>query len=66
MLKIENAVTKIAVDGPKSIRLANEIAGFTDTLPVLGSDAERLSAENASNPNSNTPTNDIALYLTII
>jgi hypothetical protein len=63
MLKIENAVTKIAVDGPKSIRLAREIAGFTETLPVRGSDADRLSAVNASNPNSTTPTNDISLYL---
>ena len=66
MLKIEIAVTIIAVAGPKIIKLANEIAKFTATLPVFGSGADRLSAAKTNNPNSTTPGIDIPPYLRMI
>ena len=62
MLKKEIAVTKMAVEGPKSIKLTKKIARFTETLPVLGSGADRASAAKANNPNSTTPRTDMSLY----
>jgi len=36
---------------------------FTETLPVFGSGAERLSAVKMRIPNKTTPKTDIFLYL---
>jgi hypothetical protein len=51
------------VAGPNIIRLASEIPKFTDTLPVFGSGAERLSEAKISAPNKTTPNIEIFLYL---
>jgi hypothetical protein len=56
-------VTRIAVAGPKIIRLAREMPKLTDTLPVFGSGAERLSEVNINTPNISTPNKEIFLYL---
>ena len=63
MLKIEIAVTIIAVAGPNIIRLASDMPKFTETLPVFGSGAERLSAVKMRTPNKTIPIKDIFLYL---
>ena len=63
MLRIEMAVTIIAVAGPNIIRLASDMPKFTETLPVFGSGAERLSAVKMRIPNKTTPKTDIFLYL---
>ncbi len=54
-------VTIIAVEGPNIIRLARDMPKLTDTLPVFGRGAERLSAANISTPNNITPNKDISL-----
>ena len=58
---MEIKVTIIAVGGPNKTKLAREIPKFTDTLPVFGSGADKLSAINISDPNSTTPNKDIFL-----
>ena len=63
MFKIEMAVTIIAVAGPNIIRLASNMPKFTETLPVFGSGAERLSAVKTRIPNKTIPITDIFLYL---
>ena len=63
MLKIEMAVTIIAVAGPNIIRLASDIPKLTETLPVFGSGAERLSAVKMRIPNKTMPITDIFPYL---
>lgn len=63
---MEISVTRIAVAGPKIIRLAREIPKLTDTLPVFGRGAERLSEVKISNPKRITPNKEIFLYLTSI
>lgn len=60
---MEIIVTITAVAGPKIIRLARERPKFTDTLPVFGRGAERLSEVKISNPKRTTPNNEIFLYL---
>jgi len=60
---MEIRVTRIAVAGPKIIRLAREIPKLTDTLPVFGRGAERLSEVKISNPKRITPNKEIFLYL---
>ena len=56
------AVTIIPVAGPKIIRLAREMPKLTETLPVFGSGADRLSAVNIKIPNTTTPKKEIFLY----
>ena len=63
MLKIEKTVTTIAVAGPNIIRLASNMPKLTETLPVFGNGAERLSAVKTRIPNKTTPKTDIFLYL---
>ncbi len=63
MLKIEIAVTIIAVAGPNIIRLASDIPKLTETLPAFGSGAERLSAVKMRIPNKIVPIKEIFLYL---
>ena len=63
MLKIEIAVTIIAVAGPNIIRLASDMPKFTETLPVFGSGAERLSAVKMRTPNKTIPIKDAKLQL---
>jgi len=63
MLKIEMAVTIIAVAGPNIIRLASDMPKITETLPTFGNGTERLSAVKKRTPNKTTPKTDIFLYL---
>ena len=63
MLKIEKTVTIIAVAGPNIIRLASNIPKLTETLPVFGSGAERLSEVKTRIPNKTIPMTDIFPYL---
>ena len=63
MLKIENSVTISAVAGPKIIRLAREIPKLTDTLPVFGKGADRLSEVKISNPKRIVPNKETLPYL---
>jgi len=60
---MEISVTIIAVAGPKMIRLARERPKLTDTLPVLGNGAERLSEVKIRMPKRTTPNKEIFLYL---
>jgi len=60
---IDIAVTSMPVAGPKIIRLARDIPKFTDTLPVFGRGAERLSEAKMRAPNKPTPNKEIFLYL---
>ena len=53
-------VTMIAVDGPNIIRHASDIPKLTDTLPVFGRGADRLSAVNISTPNNIMPNMDMS------
>ncbi len=54
------------MEGPNIIRLASEIPKLTDTLPVFGKGAERLSEVKISNPKRIVPNKEIFLYLTSI
>ena len=54
------------VAGPNIIRLARDIPKLTETLPVLGRGADRLSEMNIKAPNTITPNKEIFLYLRII
>ena len=62
MLNIDIAVTSMPVAGPKIIRLAREMPKLTETLPVFGSGADKLSAANINIPNIITPNKEIFLY----
>ena len=63
MLKIEMAVTIIAVAGPNIIRLASDMPKITETLPTFGSGTARLSAAKKRIPNKITPKIETFLYL---
>jgi len=63
ILKIERAVTIIAVAGPNMIRLASEMPKITETLPTFGNGTERLSAVKKRIPNKTIPKIEIFLYL---
>lgn len=63
MLKIEMAVTIIAVAGPNIIRLASDMPKITETLPTFGNGTERLSAVKKRIPNKITPKIETSLYL---
>lgn len=63
MLKIEISVTISAVEGPNIIRLARDMPKLTDTLPVFGRGAERLSDIKISKPKRTAPNKEIFLYL---
>ena len=63
ILNIENAVTSIPVAGPNIIKLASDIPKLTETLPVLGRGADKLSAIKIKMPNKITPKIEILLYL---
>jgi hypothetical protein len=63
MLKIEISVTIRAVEGPNIIRLARDMPKLTDTLPVFGRGAERLSEVKISKPKRMVPSKEIFLYL---
>jgi hypothetical protein len=59
---MEVAVTIIPVAGPNIIRLAREMPKLTETLPVFGRGADKLSEMNIKAPNTTTPSNEIFLY----
>ena len=60
---MDMAVTMIPVAGPKIIKLAREMPKFTETLPVFGRGAERLSEMKIKTPKIITPNNETFLYL---
>jgi hypothetical protein len=51
------------VEGPNIIRLARDKPKLTDTLPVFGRGAERLSDVKISKPKRTVPSKEIFLYL---
>jgi len=63
---MEMSVTISAVEGPNIIRLARDMPKLTDTLPVFGRGAERLSDVKISKPKRIVPSKEIFLYLRII
>jgi len=62
-LSAETAVTSIAVAGPKIINDASDIPNITDTFPVLGRGAFKLSEVKKRIPKINSPNNEVFLYL---
>lgn len=57
------SVTISAVEGPNIIRLARDMPKLTDTLPVFGRGAERLSDVKISKPKRTVPSKETFLYL---